>query len=278
MCDYIMQITKDHTRVTVTSKQYFVSYNLFLLVRAQMFGVGESMYSDLLLLVVTALLLVTMGASALYYKRIRRAREEYEEAKNIVGDVVVSFNRQFRKQEDGLRAVSHETEIISSENEKVVRKMEEYDRRLATFANVVESVPAIEQKVSTQVEKVNRKVDDIKVEQDKMMQRITEVEKLKYKAQVPERKIEAAIPIKKEKALAPLTETELTVLENIAKEGEKTAPEIREKIKLTREHTARLMKKLYEDGYLERDTHKMPYTYRLKEEMHKILKKREAKV
>ena len=69
----------------------------------------------------------------------------------------------------------------------------------------------------------------------------------------------------------------MMVLETIGKEGEKTAPEIREKIGLTREHSARLMKKLYKDGYLERDTHKMPYVYRLKEEMQKILKRREAK-
>ena len=77
--------------------------------------------------------------------------------------------------------------------------------------------------------------------------------------------------------MAPLTETELAVLEVLAKEGDKTAPEMRERVRLTREHTARLMKKLYEDGYLERDTRKMPYAYRLKEEMLKILKKREAK-
>jgi len=89
-------------------------------------------------------------------------------------------------------------------------------------------------------------------------------------------KIEAAIPIKKDKALAHLTQTELLVLETINKEGEKTAPEIREKISLTREHTARLMKKLYKDGYMERDTHRMPYVYRLKREMQKILKKREG--
>jgi DNA-binding MarR family transcriptional regulator len=234
-------------------------------------------YSYLLLTVVTALLLVTMGASALYYKRIRRVHEEYEEAKNIVGDITISVNRQFQRQEAGLRAVTHKIEIISSENEKVVKKVEEYDKRLATLAAIIEDAPAIEQKLSTQIEGVNKKVDDIKAAQNKIMQRIAEVEKIKYKVQVSEAKIEAAIPIKKEKALAPLTETELTALETIAKEGEKTAPEIREKIKLTREHTARLMKKLYEDGYLERDTHKMPYTYRLKEEMQKILKKREVR-
>lgn len=235
------------------------------------------MYSDLLLIVVTALLLVTMGASALYYKRIRRVREEYEEARSTVGDITMSFNRQFQRQENGLRVVTRKIEIISSESEKVARKVEEYDKRLANLANIIEDAPTIEQKMSTQIEETNRKVGDIKAAQDDMLQRIAEVEKLKYKAQVPEAKIEAAIPIKREKALAPLTETELTVLEVIAKEGEKTAPEIREKIKLTREHTARLMKKLYEDGYLERATHKMPYTYRLKEEMQKILKKREAK-
>jgi len=234
-------------------------------------------YSDLLLIVVTALLLVTMGASALYYKRIRRVREEYEEARSTVGDITMSFNRQFQRQGDNLRAVTRKIEIISSESEKVARKVEEYDKRLANLANIIEDAPTIEQKMSTQIEETNRKVGDIKAAQDDMLQRIAEVEKLKYKAQVPEAKIEAAIPIKREKALAPLTETELTVLEVIAKEGEKTAPEIREKIKLTREHTARLMKKLYEDGYLERTTHKMPYTYRLKEEMQKILKKREAK-
>lgn len=235
------------------------------------------MYSDLLLIVVIALLLVTMGASALYYRRIRRVRKEYEEAKNTVGDVIMSFDRQFRRQDDGLSAVTHKIEVISSESEKVARKVEEYDKRLADLANITEDVPAIKQKLSAQIEEMTKKVDDIKAEQDKMMQRIVEVEKLKHKAQVPEAKIEAAIPIKKEKALAPLTETELVVLETIAREGEKTAPEIREKIGLTREHTARLMKKLYEGGYLERATHKMPYTYRLKEEMQKILKKREAK-
>ncbi|HDD70352.1 MAG TPA: MarR family transcriptional regulator, partial [Candidatus Bathyarchaeota archaeon] len=70
--------------------------------------------------------------------------------------------------------------------------------------------------------------------------------------------------------------TELTVLEMLSSEGPKTAPEIKERIKLSREHTARLMKKLYEEGYLERDTNKIPFKYRIKKEMEKILKKAES--
>ncbi|MGQ9459959.1 MAG: MarR family transcriptional regulator [Candidatus Bathyarchaeaceae archaeon] len=235
------------------------------------------MYSDFLLMVVTALLLITMGASALYYRRIRRVSEEYEEAKSVVSDIIISFNRQFQKQEDGLRMVTHKTEVLSSEREKILEKVETHDRQLADIAGKIEAFSEVEQKLSTQIEKMDKKVNDLMTSQERVVQRIAEVEKAKRKAPIPEAKIEAAIPIKKEKALAPLTETELAVLEILAKEGEKTAPEIRERIGLTREHTARLMKKLYEDGYLERTTRKMPYTYRLKEEMSKILKKREAK-
>jgi len=81
-------------------------------------------YYDLLLMVITALLLFTTGASALYYRRIRRAREEYEEAKGVVGDIVISFNRQFQKQEDRLSVATNKTEALSSESEKVVRNWE----------------------------------------------------------------------------------------------------------------------------------------------------------
>jgi exonuclease VII small subunit len=235
-------------------------------------------YPDLLLTLVTALLLITIGASILYYRRIRRVSKEYEEAKGVVDDIVISFNRQFQKQEDKLRVVAHETELVSSEGKKIVERMEKHDNRLEDFVAKVEVASQIEQKLSAQIEQVDKKVNDLIASQEQVVQRIAEVEKARYKAPTHEAKIEAAIPIKKEKALAPLTGTELAVLEVLSKEGEKTAPEIRERIGLTREHTARLMKKLYEDGYLERDTGKMPYTYRLKEEMQKILKKREANV
>jgi DNA-binding MarR family transcriptional regulator len=90
---------------------------------------------------------------------------------------------------------------------------------------------------------------------------------------VPELGLEAVIPIKREKAMAQLTETELAVLELLVAEGAKTAPDIKERVKLSREHTARLMKKLYEEGYLERDTGKIPFKYSAKTEMAKLLGK-----
>ena len=59
----------------------------------------------------------------------------------------------------------------------------------------------------------------------------------------------------------------------LSKEGAKTAPEIKERVQLSREHTARLMKKLYEEGYLEREAGKIPFRYSIKKEMEALLQK-----
>lgn len=235
------------------------------------------MISEFMLLVTSVLLFITILALLLYYRRIKALRQEYERARGVVEDIVVGVDSQFRRQKDRVLFVAQKIESASLENKKVVKKVDEYERRLTDLANSMGDVPQIEERFSGQLKEMRSEVEGIKASQDKVMKKIVEIEKLKEEVHVPEMKIEAAIPIKREKALAPLTETELMVLETIGREGEKTAPEIREKIGLTREHTARLMKKLYKDGYLERDTHKMPYVYRLKEEMQKILKRREAK-
>ena len=236
------------------------------------------MVSDFMLAVTSVLLFGTVSALFLYYRRILALRQEYDSAKGVVEDVVVGVDSEFRRQKDRVLFVTQKIENVSLENKKVVKKVDEYDGRLTDLTRLMADVPHIEEKVSGQLKEMRNEVEGIKDAQDRVMKKLVEIEKIKQRAPASEVKIETAIPIRKEKALEPLTETELMVLETIGREGEKTAPEIREKIGLTREHTARLMKKLYKDGYMERDTHKMPYMYRLKEEMEKILKKRDANV
>ncbi len=230
---------------------------------------------DLVLLVAIILLFATFVASLLFYGRMRKLREEYVKAKDVVSDVVISFNKQLQREEDRLGVVAHETQRLSSNIEKTMKKVEEHDGLLAKLPEGG-AVSEIEQRITAHTDSINKRIDDVITTQGKMAQKIAEFESLGPEVLgVPESKIEAAIPIKRERALALLTRTELGVLEILASEGAKTALEIRERIKLTREHTARLMKKLYEEGYLERDTEKMPYAYRVKKEMLKILKKAE---
>lgn len=238
-------------------------------------GEAKVMILDFMFVLTIILLVGTSSALFLYFKRITRANIEYEKAKGIVENIVISIDHQFKRQKNRILFFVDKIENIILENKKIEKKIEEYDNRIIDLTQKIDRPPNIEKNISGEINKIKNEIQELKLIQETFIDKLNEIEKIKQKSKTPEIKIESAIPIRREKALEPLTETELEVLETIGKEGEKTAPEIKIKIGLTREHTARLMKKLYKDGYLERDTHKMPYIYRLKEEMQKILKKRE---
>ena len=229
---------------------------------------------DLILLVAGLLLFVTAIASAAYYKEIRKVQREYEEAKGIIGDVIISFNTDVERERQKLSVVSSKTEMLLSENKRILNKTAGHAGQLSKLATKIEDVSGLEPKLSAQAEEMRKTLADIINSQKHLGQRVTKIEQLRQPVSaVEEAQIKAAIPIKRERALASLTQTELEVLEVLTSEGRKTAPEIKERIKLTREHTARLMKTLYERGYLERRTDKIPYSYSIKDEMRKILRK-----
>src|SRR5438552_19170079 len=72
------------------------------------------------------------------------------------------------------------------------------------------------------------------------------------------------------------TPTELQVLTMLANEGPKSAPEIGRVVGRSREHTARLMKKLYEEGYIRRDQTRIPFRYSLVDRVKQTFKKQET--
>jgi len=231
----------------------------------------SQLFVDPVLTVTVILLASTIAVIYLYFGRIRRVSKAYEEAKSVVGDIVVSFDKQMRRQEEQLAMATQKAETLAVKTDRLAKRIDDqegcFTTSLASLSSKVEGFSSIES-VKNDLGSIRKQLEELAKAQEELKQRAVGVSDLQ---------IETAIPIKKERALAPLTETELRVLEFIAAEGEKTAPEVKDTIKLTREHTARLMKKLYEGGYLERRSEKTPYTYRVKEEMLKILKKSEAK-
>jgi len=223
--------------------------------------------SDVLLMSTVFLLILASMAAVLYYRRIKGARAKYEEAKDVVGDVVVSFSKQLQRHEEQLEKANYRVEGLSTRSENVVLKVEELGKQTSNLASKVANTSEMQDRLTKDIDDMKERLNDIGKAQEDIIKQVSET---------PEAKVEAAIPIKRERALAPLTETELRVLEFIAEGGEKTAPEIRDLTRLTREHSARLVKKLYEEGYLERNTGVTPYRYRVKAEMLKLLKKSEA--
>jgi hypothetical protein len=230
--------------------------------------------ADPIIVLAGVLLAITSGAAIEYYRLLRRAQKEYENAKATIDDVVFSFNRQLRQEAEKLETISYKVEANSSKTDKTLKNAEDAEKRIVDVENKV--VEALEERehMTLRLEEIDKKVRDTVTSQEMLSTKISAIEEQTRQFPMPpETKIEAVIPLRREKALAPLTETELSVLEMLSTEGPKTAPETKGKVKLSREHTARLMKKLYEDGYLDRDTGKIPFKYSIKKEMEKLLKK-----
>jgi len=239
---------------------------------------------DLLLVLVIILLAVTTVAAIEYYKQLRKAKKEYEKAKNTVEDVVLSFNRELKREAERIEGMTYKVEGTASKADMGLRKIENIEKRIEPLESQLtvqlDTIKAVSESNAQTLDKVagvDTKMRGIEASQETIKTKITGLEEQLQKfSTIPEIKGEqilSVMPIKRDKAMAALTDTEIAVLEFLSAEGPKTAPEIKEKVKLSREHTARLMKKLYEEGYLERETGKLPFKYSIKKEMEKLLKK-----
>ena len=75
-----------------------------------------------------------------------------------------------------------------------------------------------------------------------------------------------------ENIMEALTPTEIQVVKMLTEEGPKAAPELGKRLNKSREHMARLMKKLYLEGYVDRESNHTPFRYRLSEKLRSTLK------
>lgn len=232
---------------------------------------------DVPTILVSGLLIVTVALALKYYEVLRRARKEYESARETVDDVVLSFNRQLQHEAQRIEASAFKLEGLSSKVDGISKSIGQMQESLQTNELKLASTLQEQNNVSIKLGEMGKQVQGIVTGQSTFETRMSNLDdQLRKALAMPEPNVQGVMPIRRDRALAPLTATELSVLEMLATEGPKTAPEIKERVKLSREHTARLMKKLYEGGYLERDTDKIPFRYSVKKEMQDILKRTEG--
>jgi DNA-binding MarR family transcriptional regulator len=232
---------------------------------------------EVLLTLIGVLLAVTIGASVEYYRHVRQAQKEYEKAREAVEDIVLSFNRELKREADRLELVAYKVEGSTAKVNASLKRVDSIEQKIAPIESKVRAIKENDETVLSKIAEVNAKTENIETSNQALKTKITELEvQMQKLTEVPEIKSEPVIPIRRDKAMSALTDTEVIVLEMLSAEGPKTAPEIKDRVRLSREHTARLMKKLYEKGYLERETGKIPFRYSIKEEMKKFLNKAES--
>jgi hypothetical protein len=95
---------------------------------------------------------------------------------------------------------------------------------------------------------------------------------------LPRRDQGTSLPVPGENVLATLTPTERQTLDIVRREGGKSAPELGRRMKKSREHMARLMKKLYLDGYVDKESNHPPFRYKLNDKVGSMLGNNEKSV
>jgi len=206
-----------------------------------------------------ALFAVMIAASIIFYRRIKLAQQEYEDSKNTVRNITFGFTRLTRRLERSIESIGKEVsqaQLIATEAFKASSEAKE-----ATLKGL-EGVKQLKGKVDSNEETL----ETMKKEIHKLATRPRVV--------VPRPELDAPIPVQEQDVLSQLTDTELEVLEMIVDVGEGTVPEIRAAINKTREHTARLLKKLYDKGYVDRNTSGMPYRYSIRKEIRDLILQR----
>ena len=202
-----------------------------------------------------SLFVVMIVGSYIVYQRVVMAQEEYEDSKDAVRNISSGFTRQVKRMESELDRIESEAlqakymanEAMNSGQGtgdatfKGLEKVKELSDRVDTIETSIESMRGDLQKIASQPRIVQ---------------------------QVP---VTAPIPVEGDNILQQITGTELEVLKMIVDLGEGTVPEIKDVISKTREHTARLLKKLYEKGYIDRNTSSMPYRYSIRKEIRELI-------
>ncbi|MEM3601102.1 MAG: MarR family transcriptional regulator [Candidatus Bathyarchaeia archaeon] len=235
--------------------------------------------NEILFLISGLIVAIAITTAIEYYRNLVKARGEYDKSKDAFSDLILSFSRELKRISEKIERIYYNVEIAGLKAGDSLKKAEVFEKELRDLNAKIISVTEDCKNLHAKLVDVDKRTGDIVASHETLVARISHLENIKTAQNLPsviETGLDAAIPIRRDKALAPLTETELTVLETLAREGPKTAPEIKDKIKLSREHTARLMKKLYEEGYLDRDSNKIPFKYSVKKEMERLLKKTET--
>ncbi len=201
-----------------------------------------------------------LGSKAIH--AFRQSKQAVEESASLISVIVDALSTRLGQSEhivnqlhsdvEGAKkqsaALEGEQAILRSSHLQLLRHLQEI---LADDRRLIEELEQLETRVS-------------------VVQHTVSTGEPIAKPEAPKREGLATV-IKNGDILASLTPTERQTLQILSREGPKAAPELGKRLKKSREHTSRLMKKLYLDGYVDRESNRAPFRYRLNETVRSAL-------
>jgi hypothetical protein len=178
-----------------------------------------------------------------------RATTHYKEAQSVVRAIITTYGQRLQRQEEVCQIITNELGNVRALYEKLEKIQEERSHGTPGTISSTAALVAAMRDVSNNIGLLNQ---TLRINQTLLSGSsvFTESEspplRLPFNLKGPE-----------------MTPTEFQALKILATEGNKTSIELHARIGRSREHFCRLMKRLYERGYVDRDTSKIPFVYRI---------------
>lgn len=200
---------------------------------------------------------------AIFYRRVLlQTIEEYEQVTVILKRLMARLHGQ-RSRGRGASIVQR-TGGMNGEKSTTVqetRTVQKLENTLEDLTRLLQNPSASNRRLLTQVMSVQIDVKKLMKNQETLQRRINRLdEKIQ---QTRDLKRRGVLVQTEESQHSRITDTEQVILNLLQIEGSMSTPKIENRVGKTREHTARLMKKLWKAGYVERDTQRKPFIYRL---------------
>ena len=188
-----------------------------------------------------------------------------QEAKQMLTAIVGSISRRIERNEALTKELCEQLQILSANHAGISAESQTADkeRLLAFMQDWMGNLKRFIEKVDG----LQKSLKSAEQEIQEMRVRVEQLSGAHGQGSIPS---EAPVGVVTKETLTRLSPTEKTVLELLI-HGPKAAPEIGRLVGKSREHTARMMKSLFEQGFVEREANRQPYQYRLNDKVGEVL-------
>ena len=210
--------------------------------------------------IATLVFVLIVGYRAL--QGFKHSKQAVAESASVLGVIVNALNSRIERSESLLIRLSDGVDDVSKRSVAVEGEQSQLRRG---YLQLLEQL----QEILTNDKRLILEVQRIKAGLTESQENDPAPKKVANQGGLP-----SAIPAGE--ILTTLTPTEHDTLEILAREGPKAAPELGKRMRKSREHMARLMKKLYLEGYVNRETNRAPFRYKLSERIDALLRSQQS--
>lgn len=185
------------------------------------------------------------------------ARTEYRRAGTILDATLASYARHLKDYTSKLDVLTKQV----TETQSTLTDLKQQSTQVKTLYDQVHQQVG---NLAEDLVNMNKKLETIEEKRTGLVPALTKT------ALTPTSSLRADASL--ESPLSSLTPTEIQTLHLIATHNTIHGSELGSMLNKSREHTARLLKKLFEEGFLERQTNRIPFSYRLNEKIRQLIK------